>query len=215
MLVNPGLDAMAGLLGGDVAGYTGTATAATATTLTGTGTPFVASAFIGHIVVATTASLMYGVVTANTTSVLTVDQWYAPGSPGGAAVGPPSSTTTFVVLPGNAPYWYMALDSSATAPANADTALNTEITTAGGGLIRALATYAYTAAVGSSGANTYTLSKTFTANGSDSLPVTVNKIGVFNTRTSSTGRMMFKTALTAATLSAIGDSVTITSTITV
>lgn len=216
MLVNAGLDAMAGLLGGDLAGYTGTATASSATSLTATGTPWVASAYIGHVVVATTSSLMYGVVTANTTSVLTVDQWYGIASPGGAAVGPPTSTSTFAILPGNAPYWYMALDSSATAPANADTTLNTEITTAGGGLIRALATYAYTAAAGSSGANTYTLSKTFTANGSDSLAVTINKIGVFNTKTSSTGRMMFKTALSApATLSAIGDAVTVTSTITV
>ncbi len=89
MLVNAGLDAMAGLLGGDVAGFTGTATASSATSLTATGTPFVASAYTGHIVVATTSSLMYGVVTANTTSVLTVDQWYGIASPGGAAVGPP------------------------------------------------------------------------------------------------------------------------------
>ncbi len=110
----------------------------------------------------------------------------------------------------------MALDSVVTAPAHTDTTLNTEITTAGGGLIRKLATYAYTAAVGSGGTNTFTLSGTFTGNGSDSYPVTVYNVGVFNTKTGSTGRMMFKTALSAsATLSASGDALTITSTITV
>lgn len=218
MLVNAGLDAMAGLLGGDVAGFTGTASGTpTATTLTATGTPFVASAYIGHIVVASTSgTLAYGIVTANTTSVLTIDQWYAPASPGGAATTTPGTACTFAVLPGNAPYWYMALDSVNTAPGHTDTTLNTEIVTSGGGLVRALTTYAYTAASGTSGSNTYTLSKTFTANGTDSLPITVYNVGIFNTKTSSTGRMMFKTALSAsATLSASGDAVTVTSTITV
>jgi hypothetical protein len=56
-----------------------------------------------------------------------------------------------------------------------DTTLTGEIATAGGGLVRAQATYAHTA-----GTNTSTLTKTFTANASDALPVTVAKIGVFN-----------------------------------
>jgi hypothetical protein len=206
-----GADGQAAAMGGDVAGYTGTATASSATSLTGTSTPFVASAFIGHIVVATSASLMYGVVTANTTSVLTVDQWYAPGSPGGAAVGPPTSTTTFVVLPGQAPYWYMALGATSHSPFHTDTTLSGEITTTGGGLIRKLATYAHTTA-----ATSYTLAATFTANGSDSLgsPVTIFNIGLFNTLTGATGRMQFQTALSpTATISASGDSLTVTDTI--
>lgn len=213
-LVNGGLDAMSCAMGGDVAGYTGTATATSATSLTGTSSPFVASAFIGHIVVATTASLMYGVITANTTSVLTVDQWYAPGSPGGAAVGPPSSTTTFVVLPGNAPYWYMALGSTLHTPGASDTTLAGEITTSGGGLIRRIGTYAHTG-----GGTTYSLAATWTANGSDSLgsPVTIYNIGVFNTLTGATGRMMFETPLSpsTATISAVGDQLTVTETITI
>jgi hypothetical protein len=196
-------------MGGDVVGFTGTATASSATSLTATATPFVASAYIGHIVVTTAAAMAYGVITANTTSVLTVDQWYALGSPGGAATTTPTSTTTYAILPGNAPYWYMALTANNSAVVSTDTTLTGEITTAGGGLIRKLATYAHT-----TGASSYSLAATFTANGSDSLPVTVAKIGIFNTLTGATGRMQFETLLSAtATLSASGDSVTITDTV--
>jgi hypothetical protein len=103
---------------------------------------------------------------------------------------------------------YIALTANATAPAATDTTLTAEIATGGGGLIRAQATYAHTA-----GTNTTTLTKTFTANGSDALPVTVAKIGIFNAAT--VGTMTFETLLNAtATLSAVGDNVTITETIT-
>ncbi len=209
MRVNGGADGQASAMGGDVAGMTGTATASSATSLTATGTPFVASAYIGHIVVTTSAAMAYGVVTANTTSVLTVDQWYAPGSPGGAATTTPTATTTYTVLPGNAPYWYMALTANATAPSASDTSLTAEITTAGGGLIRKLATYAHT-----TGAASYSLAATFTANGSDSLPVTLAKIGIFNSVVGAAGRMQFETLLSAtATLSAVSDQVTVTDTV--
>lgn len=197
-------------MAGDVAGMAGTATASSATSLTATGTPFVASAYIGHIVVTTSAAMAYGVITANTTSVLTVDQWYAPGSPGGAATTTPTATTTYTVLPGNAPYWYMALTTNATAASATDTTLASEITTAGGGLIRKLATYAHTA-----GAASYSLAATFTVNGSDTgLPVTIAKIGIFNSIVGAAGRMQFETLLgTTAVLSAIGDNVTVTDTV--
>ncbi|MUN41418.1 phage tail fiber protein [Actinomadura litoris] len=103
---------------------------------------------------------------------------------------------------------YIALTANSTAPSASDTTLTGEITTASGGLIRAQATYAHT-----NGQATATLTKTFTANGSDSLPVTVAKIGVFNA--SSSGTMVYETLLSAtATLSASGDALTITETIT-
>jgi hypothetical protein len=171
----------------------------------------VASAYIGHIVATTSAACAYGVITANTTSVLTVDQWYAPGSPGGAATTTPTATTTFTILPGQAPYWYMALTANSSAAGATDTALTGEITTAGGGLIRKLATYAHSAGVAS-----YSLAATFTANGSDSLgsPVTIAKIGIFNTLPGATGRMQFETLLSAtATITAVGDALTVTDTV--
>lgn len=212
-LMLAGLDAMSCLLGGDLAGYSGTASGTTTTTtLTATGTPWVASTYIGHIVVTTAAAPAYGVITANTTSVLTVDRWYQLGLPGGTVATLPTNTTTFAILPGNAPYWYMALNNGTHVVSTADTTLTGEITTSGGGLIRALAAYAHT-----TNATTYTLTNTFVANVTDSLPAIVNNIGVFNTLTPATGRMIFQTALTpsTATLSASGDQITVTSTVTV
>lgn len=108
----------------------------------------------------------------------------------------------------SAPGTYMALTANATAPAASDTTLTAEIATASGGLIRAVATYAHTAGVAS-----YTMTKTFTVNGSDVIPVTVAKMGMFNA--SSAGTMTFETLLNAtATLSAVGDTLTVTQTVT-
>jgi len=103
---------------------------------------------------------------------------------------------------------YIALTANSTAPSAASTVLTAEIATAGGGLLRAQATYAHTAST-----NTTTLTKTFTANGTDSLPVTIAKIGVFNASTS--GTLAYETLLSStATLSASGDNVAITETVT-
>lgn len=102
---------------------------------------------------------------------------------------------------------YMALTANATAPAAGDTTLTAEIATASGGLIRKQATYAHT-----TGTATYTLTGVFTTNGSDALPVTVNKYGVFNA--TSAGTLVYENTITAATLSAVGDQLTITVTVT-
>jgi hypothetical protein len=154
---------------------------------------------------------VYGVITSNTSTVLTIDRWYNPASPGGAAGTTPSSNGTYTILPGNAPYWYMALTANTLTPAVGDTSLTGEYTTAGGGLIRQLCTYAHT-----TGASSYSLAATSTANSNDvpNLPITIAKIGIFNTLTGATGRMMFETSLSAtATLSASGDQLTVTDTI--
>lgn len=104
---------------------------------------------------------------------------------------------------------YLALTANTTAPSAGDTTLTAEIATASGALVRAQATYAHTG-----GAATYTLTKTFTANASDALPVTIGKVGVFNA--SSTGTMPWSSLLSpTATISAIGDALTITETITI
>ena len=103
---------------------------------------------------------------------------------------------------------YMALTANSTAPAATDTALAGEITTAGGGLVRAQATYAHT-----TGQSTFTLTKSYTTNGSDSLPVTLAKIGILNA--SSGGTLAFETLLNAtATLNVSGDQFVCTETIT-
>jgi hypothetical protein len=103
-----------------------------------------------------------------------------------------------------AAFGWMGLTASSTAPAASDTTLTGEIVTAGGGLIRAVTTYAHTA-----GTNTTTETKTFTANANDTLPVTLAQIGIFNALTG--GTLGYHTALSStATLSASGDNITVT-----
>lgn len=103
---------------------------------------------------------------------------------------------------------YIALTANTTTPVVGDTTLTAEITTAGGGLIRKQSVYSHT-----NGTNTAALAATFTANGSDSLPVTLGKFGIFNA--SSVGTMGYATLLSStATLNASGDNLALTDTFT-
>lgn len=103
---------------------------------------------------------------------------------------------------------YMCLSANSSAESAANTTLPGEITTGGGGLVRAQATYAHT-----TGTNTSTLTKTFTANGSDSLSVVIAKIGVLNA--SSVGTLGYEKLLAStATLNVAGDNIAVTHTIT-
>ena len=95
---------------------------------------------------------------------------------------------------------YIGLTANATAPAATDTSLTGEI--ASGTLTRAVAVYAHT-----TGAASYTLTKTFTSDQS----VTIAKIGVFNA--SSAGTMVFETLLNATATLVSGDQLTITETV--
>lgn len=188
-------------------GETGTATSTSATSLTNTGASF--PNYANHMVVAGTT---YGVIASNTGTVLTIDKWYTVASPGGAAASTPSGTSNYVILPTPPGAAWIALTANTATPSTGggDTSLTGEITTAGGGLVRAFATPSHTA-----GTNTYVLTKTFTANGSDSLPVTIAKIGVFcNATQGATTGLVFETLLsTTVTLSASGDNVQISETV--
>lgn len=103
---------------------------------------------------------------------------------------------------------FVGLTANTTAPAAGDTTLTAEITTAGGGLIRKAGTPAHTTSAAS-----YTITTTFTANGSDTLPVTIGKRGIFDAVTA--GNLVFEALVSpTATLSASGDILTLTDTIT-
>jgi len=92
--------------------------------------------------------------------------------------------------------------------ATTDTTLAGEIVTVGGGLIRKQMTYAHTA-----GTNTSTLTGTWTANGTDSLPVVLASWAQFNALTAGTGAEELALSATA-TITVSGDSETTTFTLT-
>lgn len=215
-----GRDMWARALGGGQVGAIGAGTAATATTLT-TASTFTTNQWAGcrvFVYSTTSNNIVFGNVVSNTNaagaSVLTVDQWYVVATPGGSAGTTPTTPWAFVIMDGNGPSWFMGLTATnvgSTTP-QTFTSLSGEITTSGGGLIRKICPWAHTAS-----ANTYTLTPVYTANGSDSLPVTVASIGVFNSMVSgdTTQTIMFGTVLNAsATLSASGDQLTVTETVT-
>lgn len=219
--IGAGKQALA-LGGGGTTGYVNTsgAVAYTTTTVTPTASPVwtaststnfgAANVWTGYTVVAgggVSGVMAYGTIISNTATALTVDKWYSATSPTGAAIGPPAVNTSFIIIPGNASAWYMAITASASI-AQTDTALASEQTT--NGLGRAPATFAHTFSTTTANSS-YTLANTFTYTGTGAL--TLQSIGIFDALTG--GVPLFTTALSAtATVTASGDSVTCTDTIT-
>lgn len=190
-------------------GTTGTATATGTTSLTGgteTGASHASNDCTYQWIFTSSAAPAYGLIVSNTsgtTPVYTVDRWYNPASPGGAAATTPSATTTYLVASGGPPALFVGLTANSTPPAATDTTLPGEITTAGGGLIRKITTNSHTA-----GAATWVATTVFTANGSDTLPVTIAKAG-YSQSLLSTPNNSYQTLVSpTATLSASGDQLT-------
>lgn len=211
---NAGRDAQAIQMGGGVNNPTApsTSTGTSATTLTDSGATFptTGDSLAYRTVIAGTVK---GIIISNTTTVLTLYRWRNPATPGGANGSTPGATTAYVISNSVAPWGFIGVSANAS-PSASDTALTGEIVTASGGLIRKISPYAHTAS-----ATTYTLTPVFTANGSDSLPVTIASIGLFqdlpSVPTAAVGQPIFTTALNAtATLAASGDQLTITETVT-
>jgi hypothetical protein len=193
---------------GSVTGEANTATATSATSLTRSGATWTVNQWTSYVLVA--ASGVYGNILSNTATVLTIDRWYNAATPGGAAGTTPGATTTYTIMPYGGGAMFMGLTTNATAVGAGDTTLPTEITTAGGGLIRKIATLSHTA-----GASTGTVSAVFTVNASDTgLPVTIAKMGISASLLSTMNNLLQTVLTTSATLSAIGDQLTVTDTIT-
>lgn len=212
LVVNSGNDVISQDLGGGLVGVNNsTATSTSSTSLTNTGAAYTVNAYAKCLVVALSSGV-YGIIESNTATVLTIDRWYNPATPGGAAATTPSGTTGYIILSGAPPAWFIGLSSSNSAPSATDTTLGSEIVTSGGGLIRALATYTHTAS-----ASTFTLSNTWTANGTDSLPVTIYRSANFISAVVGwSGSMVTEDTLNAsATIAASGDQLTLTFTATV
>lgn len=193
-----------------VATMTGTATAATATSMTNSGASFptAGQGLAGCMVVvgpnaSGTGAISFGVIVSNTGTALTVDKWYSGGTWGTGTT--PNATGLYTVLPGQAPAMFIAVTSDAGAPSASDTTLATEATT--NGFARQLAVWAHTAA-----ATTYTLTTTFTASGT----LTVNKVAVFGAaNTTGGGVMPFESAEPSPPTLVSGDTLTQTVTVTI
>lgn len=200
MRVNSGNDLSGAALSGHVATDTGTSTGATATTLTDAGKAWATNAWIGRMV---STGGVYGIVLSNTATVLTIDRWYTPSTPGGSAGSTPS-TGAYVILPGNAPAAWFAVTTDSTAPAATDTTLASELS--GSGWSRRLGVFAQTA-----GVNSYTLTTTFTS--ADGTTRTIAKGAVFAGQNG--GRMLFETAISPTATMASGDTLALTETVTI
>lgn len=108
---------------------------------------------------------------------------------------------------------WMAFTQNATAPADSDTGLTAEINVASGGLNRAQATYAHT-----TGASSYTLTRTATMAAADGASVQLNKLAIFSLTgppvTAATS-MIFETAIPSPPTLVPGDQITATETVSI
>lgn len=208
LTTNGGFDFIAANLGGAIPSAVGSpATASSATSLTATGTPYTASALIGFRVyvpvTGVTTPPVYGNIGANTTSVLTVDQWWTAADGVGTT---PASTNAFLIGAGGlASARFIGLTTDTGAPAAGDTTLASEITTGGCG--RALSVYAHTA-----GTKTWTGTKSFAVT---SAFTAIHKAGFFTCSTLTAGGVMvWETVLNQDATVGNGDTLQVTWTVT-
>jgi hypothetical protein len=188
--------------GGPAAGTMAVSNACTATTYGVATTPFTASALVGMQIVvpitAITTQPVYGNIGANTTSVITIDQWWTQTDGAGTT---PAVGNFGMIIPNRGPARFMALTTDTGAPAVGDTTLASENTT--NGCARALATFAHTP-----GATTFTQYKIWTATGA---LTALHKAGLFTSGTlASAGVLVADTALNADATLANGDTVAVT-----
>lgn len=180
------------------------ATSTSATSVTGTGTGLTSNALVGFRLVMPVTGLttppVFGNITSNTTQIIYVDQWNNPDYTTGTT---PAGTSAYIVLPGQGPARFIGLTNDATAYSAGMTSLASEITTNGCG--RALATFAHTAT-----AETYTLVKTWTATGNQTVHRAGNFTANYNTTSSGGGHMAAITDLNADATLANNDTLQVT-----
>lgn len=190
-------------MGGDFIGDSGTLTAITATTATDGAKSWTTNALKGHLF--GILGTVYGVVLSNTGQVVTVDKWYTPATPGGAAAATPANGSAYTIFPGSAPASWLAFSQDAVTPGATDATLPSEINVAGGGLNRVQGLYAHTVST-----NIYTLSKTVTATANDAQPTNLNKVGVFYSAVAATGPLLFEDLIGNPPPLLTGDSTALT-----
>lgn len=211
MRTNSGADLQSVQMGGGMSGEIGVATATTVTSITTNSTvTHSANDLAGQKVVALSSGvIVLGVIISNTAGInttLTIDRWLNPG--GSVTATTPAATTAYAILAGGAPCRVIALSTNAAAPVITDTTLSGELNNVGGGLNRTQATYSHTL-----GTSSYSLSNTWTANGSDGASNTIQKIGVFNTVSTGVGILQFESTITSPPTLVSGDTLSIVETV--
>lgn len=214
LLTNIGRDWWSQSWGKIVTAQNGPATATSATSVTGTSTTWTASNLaspelgcagmrVWMPVTGITTAPVYGNIVSNTTSVLTIDQWWTAADGTGTT---PASTNALHIAPGGiSALRFIGLTTNASAASASNTTLSSEITTAGAG--RALATYAHTY-----GGTTLTLSKTFSITGT---LTAIHRAGMFSALSSAgADPLVYETVLNLDATVGNGDSLTVTWTVT-
>jgi hypothetical protein len=211
IFTNVGREIWANNFGGGQVGTSGTATATTATSLTaGAITSVTTNQYAANRLIAGTVWGNIVTNTSGTTPVFTVDRWYNPASPGGAAGTTPSGTTTFLIEDGGgSSAWFVGITNTNISPAATDTALSGEQTTQGMG--RKIAPFAITSAVAPA---SFTLTPSWTYTGSTSITFYAIACFVSMLIADTTNTMIFETLLsTSATVTTNGQQVTVTETV--
>jgi hypothetical protein len=204
LLTNAGRDLAAAALGHVTAKY-GAFTATSATSGTPAGGGLSADAYKGYRVFcpisAITSAPVYGNIGSNSTTVLTVDQWWDGAY---AAASTPASTNGYYIQAIFEPR-FMGITADASAANAASTTLTSEQTA--NGLARAIATYAH-----SGGTATLTLQKAWSPSGTVNA---LHRIGLFTAKdTTAAGVICFEAVLNADANVVNGDTLTVTDTIT-
>jgi hypothetical protein len=207
LLTNAGRDLWAAAFG-QAPNKQGAFTATSATSATPSGGGLTADQYKGWRVFSpisgVTTPPVYGNIGTNSTTVLTVDQWWTDVDGLGTT---PASTNGYFIMPTCLPR-FMALTTDAAAASAADTVLATENN--GNGCSRTKAAYAHTAATA-----TYTMQVVYSITGTITA---LHKMGLFTNALpaggASGGVMVFETVLNLDATVGNGDTLTVTDTIT-
>jgi hypothetical protein len=204
LLTNSGRDLWAAAFG-HAPNKQGVLTASSATSATPSGGGLTTDQYKGWRVfcpvTGVTTPPVYGNIGTNSTTVLTVDQWWTDIDGVGTT---PAATNGFFILPVCAAR-FMGLTTDTAAAVATDTTLPTEITT--GGCNRAKSTYAHTAAT-----STYTMQTAFSVTAAFT---NIHKMGLFTAANITAGGILiFETVLNQDATVGNGDTLTVTDTIT-
>ena len=210
LVTNVGINNFANQGGGNVVGITGVGSAAGTTSVT-TGSTLVTNAWAGAVVyVADTTNhqIVYGNVISNnntgSASIITVDQWYNVGTPGGAAATTPAAGFEWLVTFAIPPAWFMGITTTNISPSATDTSLTGEATANGMG--RKIAGFTVTSAA-SGGSITFTLNAVYTYGTTGAL--TFYALGLFPSivKSDATDTLTFETLFSgSATVTNNGDT---------